>query len=508
MNTAAQTTTATGKPMRVIPATRSRYAPRAQAPNAKKRVAPYARVSTDNDEQLNSYEAQVDHYTRLVQENDQWELVKVYTDEGISATNTKKRDGFNEMVADALAGKIDMIITKSVSRFARNTVDSLVTIRQLKEKGVGIWFEKENIDTLDAKGELLITLMSSLAQEESRSISENVTWGKRKSFADGKISLPYKQFLGYRKGVNGLPEIVEEEAAIVRRIYRHFLEGKSPSWIAKRLTAEGIPTPGGKQNWRPNTVESILTNEKYRGDAMLQKSFTVDFLTKKTKVNEGEVQQYYITDSHPAIIPPEVFEIVQGEIAARKAAGRQNSSAHCFSGKVICGECGGAYGSKVWHSNDAYRRVVWQCNRKYTKGQARCATPHLTDVQLEQAFVKAFSQMLTNKDSVLAAYRQVVKALGDTSALDEELAALGAEAETASQQVRECVEENARSAQDQAVFQQNYGGLFARYEEISARIATLQTDKATRSAKRKKIAEFLRLLERRDELIQAFDEEL
>ena len=209
------------------------------------------------------------------------------TDEGISGTNTKHRIGFNEMIADAMSGKIDLIVTKSVSRFARNTVDSLVTIRKLKEKGVEVYFEKENIYTFDGKGELLLTIMSSLAQEESRSISENVTWGQRKRFADGKVNLPYKQFLGYRKGADGFPEVVPEEAVIVRRIYTRFMEGLTPGAIAKELTADAIPTPSGKQRWQTSTVESILKNEKYKGAALLQKCFTVDFLTKKRKVNEA-----------------------------------------------------------------------------------------------------------------------------------------------------------------------------------------------------------------------------
>ena len=198
--------------VRIIPATPKRHSAQNNNLTAKRRAAAYARVSTDSEEQLTSYEAQVDYYTKFIKERAEWEFVKVYTDEGISATNTKKRDGFNQMIADALAGQIDLIITKSVSRFARNTVDSLVTVRQLKEKGVEVYFEKENIYTLDSKGELLITIMSSLAQEESRSISENVTWGQRKRMADGKVSLPYSQFLGYKKGEDGLPEIVESEA--------------------------------------------------------------------------------------------------------------------------------------------------------------------------------------------------------------------------------------------------------------------------------------------------------
>ena len=258
----------------------------------RRRVAAYARVSTSSEEQLTSYEAQVDYYPRFIQSKPEWEFVRVYTDEGISAVNTKKREGFNQMVRDALDGKIDLIVTKSVSRFARNTVDSLVTVRKLKEKGVEVYFEKENIYTLDSKGELLITIMSSLAQEESRSISENVTWGQRKRFADGKVSLPYSHFLGYRKGDNGLPEIVPEEAETVRWIYSLFLSGKTTGSIASLLTREGVSTPAGKKKWAASTVESILKNEKYKGDALLQKALTVDFLTKKQKKNEGEVPQY------------------------------------------------------------------------------------------------------------------------------------------------------------------------------------------------------------------------
>ena len=242
----------------------------------KRRTAGYARVSTDKDEQFTSYEAQVDYYTKFIKANAEWEFVRVYTDEGISGTSTKRREGFNEMIEDALAGKIDLIVTKSVSRFARNTVDSLTTIRKLKEKGVEVFFEKENIWTLDSKGELLLTIMSSLAQEESRSISENVTWGKRKSASDGKVSIPYKFFLGYDKGPNGTLIINPEQAKIIKRIYRDYMQGKTSWTIAAELTAEGIPTPGGKAIWRTSTVESILTNEKYKGAALLQKTFTVE----------------------------------------------------------------------------------------------------------------------------------------------------------------------------------------------------------------------------------------
>ena len=276
-----------GKNVTVIPATLKMHTGVPVNMAAKKRVAGYARVSTDSDEQYTSYEAQIDYYTKMIKSHSDWEFVEVYTDEGISGTNTKKRNGFNRMIDDALAGKIDLIVTKSVSRFARNTVDSLVTVRKLKEKGVEVYFEKENIYTLDSKGELLITIMSSLAQEESRSLSENVTWGMRKRFADGKVTMPYKHFLGYEKGPDGQPKIVEEEAKVVREIYDMFIEGKSTNAIAKSLTERGIKTPTGKTRWQTCTVYSILQNEKYKGAALLQKEFTTDFLTKKKKTNEG-----------------------------------------------------------------------------------------------------------------------------------------------------------------------------------------------------------------------------
>lgn len=219
------------------------------------------------------------------------------------------------MIADGLDGKIDLIVTKSVSRFARNTVDSLTTIRKLKDYGVEVFFEKENIWTFDGKGELLLTIMSSLAQEESRSISDNITWGQRKCFADGKVNMPFSSFLGYRRGKDGKPEIDPEEAELVRLIYRLFMGGKTITGIATYLTQQGIPTPRKKPRWRDSTVESILTNERYKGDALLQKQFTVDFINKKMKNNEGEVPQYYVTDSHPAIIDRTEWELVQAEMA-------------------------------------------------------------------------------------------------------------------------------------------------------------------------------------------------
>lgn len=283
-----------------------------------KRTAAYARVSTNHEEQITSYAAQVDYYTYYIKGHSDMEFVEVYTDEGITGTSTKHREGFKRMIADALAGNIDFIITKSVSRFARNTVDLLSTIRLLKEHGVEVFFEKENIRTFDSRGELLLSIMASIAQEESHSISENCKWGQRRRFAEGKVTVPFKRFLGYDRGEDGGLVINEEQAAIVRRIYDEFLKGSTPYAIAKALTEDKIPTPGGKEKWSGNVIRSILTNEKYKGDALLQKVFTVDYLTKRKKKNNGEVTRYYVEGSHEPIIPPKVFDEVQAEFERRK----------------------------------------------------------------------------------------------------------------------------------------------------------------------------------------------
>lgn len=367
----------------------------------KRKVAAYARVSTDRDEQLTSYEAQVDYYTNYIKGREDWEFVAVYADEGITGCNTTHRDGFSSMVEDALAGRIDLIITKSVSRFARNTVDSLTTIRKLKESGTECYFEKENIWTFDGKGELLLTIMSSLAQEESRSISENCTWGQRKRFADGKVTVPFKRFLGYDRGEDGNLVVNEEQAVIVRRIYGLFLQGKTPYAIARQLTEEGIPTPGGKKNWGKKTVESILTNEKYKGDALLQKVYTTDFLTKKKKKNEGEVPQYYVEGNHEPIIPPAQFDRVQKEMQRRCGDTDRHGCVSIFSSKIRCGDCGGFYGSKVWHSNDKYRKVIWRCNHKYDDGN-QCSTPHLDEDTIKALYLKALQILGEERDEIFA----------------------------------------------------------------------------------------------------------
>ena len=443
----------------VIPATKDKFTALPTASIAKRRVAAYARVSTDSDEQFTSYEAQIDYYTQYIKKRDDWEFVKVYTDEGISGTNTKRREGFNEMVSDALAGKIDLIVTKSVSRFARNTVDSLVTVRKLKEHHVEVFFEKENIYTFDSKGELLITIMSSLAPE------------------------------------------------VVRMIYRLFLEGKTAAGICKHLMSLGIPTPGGKIKWVQGTVMSILQNEKYKGDALLQKKFTVDFLTKKQKVNEGEVPQYYVEGSHPAIITALDFDRVQAEIARRKSLGRSYSGSSIFASKLICGDCGGFYGKKVWHPNDAYRREVWRCNSKF-KGEARCEAPALDTEVIQRMFLKAYNQLMGSREQIIQACEVIRSVVADFTELDAEIEALNEEIQVVAGLVSQCIKENATSQQSQEEYNKKYNRLVKRYEKAVNRLKKANAEKESRTDRDRDIRIFTAEIEKQPLVLETWDERL
>lgn len=491
----------------VIPPTKCRIPHKAENAVAKRKAAGYARVSTDKDEQFTSYEAQVDYYTQFILKHSDWEFVKVYTDEGISGLGTKKRDGFNEMIADALVGKIDIIVTKSVSRFARNTVDSLTTIRKLKEKGVEVLFEKENISSLDGKGELLLTIMSSLAQEESRSISENVTWGQRKRFSDGKVTLPYKHFLGYEHGPqkDDPPVVNHDQAIVVRRIYQLFMSGKTPYGIATQLTSEGLPTPAGKQRWHTTTVQSILTNEKYRGSARLQKRFTTDFLTGTMKWNEGEVPQYYIEHSHEPIIDPVEWDAVQDEIERRHAIGQAYSGGSVFSAKIVCGCCGRWYGRKTWHSTDKYKSTVWQCNAKYDAGSEKCGTPHITEDEIKRRFLNAYNSVIDNRDEYLIACRAAKTAITDTSKTDEEINRLDCEIEVVTGLVAQLVRDNSSQAQNQDAYNDRYNTYIARYNDLQNQRDALLGIRTDKARKARSMDRFIRELSRRNSLITEFD---
>ena len=437
----------------------------------KRKTAAYARVSTGNEEQATSYEAQVAYYTKFIKSNPKYEFVDVYADDGISGTSTKNRKRFNEMIEDALAGKIELILTKSISRFARNTVDTLMNIRKLKEHGVEVYFEKENIWTFDSKGEVLLTIMSSLAQEESRSISENVTWGKRKRFEDGKYSVGYKHFLGYDRGENGEFIINPEQAETVKRIYRLFLEGYPANLICRDLESWGIKTPAGKDKWQASTILSILTNEKYKGAALLQKYYVTDFMTHRSKKNKGELPRYFIEQAHEAIITPEDWDIVQEEIAARKRVGRAISAQSFMSCKLICEDCGWFYGSKVWHSTDPYRKVIYRCNKKYS-GETKCRTPHLTEAEVKEMFLKAYNEYMSDRDRIIDDAMMLCDTLSDTSELESRLNTRKKELQGTGELYRLLITQNAPST-GTADFQSQEKKLYKEYTRLDEEVAEL-----------------------------------
>ena len=395
------------KNITVLPARKNAARQNNDDEKPKLRVAAYCRVSTDSDEQATSYETQIEHYTSYINGHPDWTLAGIFADDGISGTNTKKREEFNRMVDECMAGNIDMVITKSISRFARNTLDCLKYIRQLKEKSIPVYFEKENINSMDSKGEVMLTIMASLAQQESQSLSQNVKLGLQYRYQQGEIQINCARFLGYTKDENKHLVIVPEEAEIIKRIYREYLEGASMLKIARGLEADAILNGAGKERWHTSNINQILRNEKYIGDALLQKTYTVDFLTKKRVKNNGIVPQYYVEGSHEAIIPREVFMQVQEELVRRRIVHtspngktRTFSSNHCFAQIVICGNCGEVFRRVHWN-NRGKKSIVWRCVSRLENTGLFCDARTVLESTIEQVLVTAINNTLSGKDTFL-----------------------------------------------------------------------------------------------------------
>ena len=464
------------------------------------RVAAYCRVSTLLEQQEGSYEAQVDYYTNKINSNPNWKCAGIFADDGKSATGTAKRDDFNALINACMEDKIDLVLTKSVSRFARNTVDALQNIRKLKEKSIPIIFEKEGVNTMESGGELLITILSSQAQEESRNISENTRWGLTRRFENGQISVNHKKFLGYTKDEDGNLVIVPEEAAIVKRIFREYLEGKSIINIARGLDADGILTVTGLDHWHPGTIDKMLSNEKLCGDACMQKTYTVDFLTKKKIKNDGYVRQYYIEDNHEAIIPKELFHQVQEEKLRRaslhKAAVTRKknkeekekskySSKYILTDLMVCAECGHAYRRQIW-SKYGDKTAVWRCEDRLKQGKkSRCQhSPTIKEAQLHDAVMTAINSVVKNTGEFIGTFREnVIRVIGNystqgvTTEYDEQI-------EKLQQQMLTLIEDNAKQGAISEDFDEEYKQLSEQINELkTARIQMVQAQKKAESYK-------------------------
>ena len=404
-------------------------------------VAAYCRVSTDEEEQETSFEAQIGHYTEKINSNTEWRMVGIFADEGITGTVDRKRPEFLKMIQLCRKKKIDLILTKSISRFARNTVDCLKYVRELKAIGIGIIFEKENIDTMRIDSEMLLTIMSSFAQAESESISKNVSWGIRQSFKSGKVTMNCKHMLGYRKNDSGEPEIVPEEAETVREIYKNYIDGYSLNQIAGHLNDKGITTKCGSK-WSSSSIAGILTNEKYTGDAVLQKTYVMDCISKKRCVNNGELPKYIVKNHHKAIISHTDFDLVQAEMTRRKSKRKvaekltktengKYSAKFALSELLICGECGTPYRRVTWTAK-GFKEIKWRCINRLQYGKKYCHnSPTISEDSLHKAVTKAINQFCAVssevKDILKESLSEVIDPIrnGSIKAAQERLELLG-----------------------------------------------------------------------------------
>lgn len=382
-----------------------------QAVKRQLRVAAYCRVSTEEEEQQSSYEAQCTYYTDKIMTNPEWTMAGIFADEGITGTSTKKRDDFNRMIRKCRQKKIDLILTKSMSRFARNTLDSLKYIRALKELGIGIIFEKENINTLEMDTELIITFMSAFAQSESESISANVRWGKRQAMKEGKTSVNFKKLYGYFLDSEGNPRVDSDKAEVIRGIFNRYLQGASLRMIRQELEAAGIPNPAGSEKWGIDQIRSILSNEKYCGDVLMQKTFIQDCISKKVVKNTGQLPMYLIQNNHPAIVSREVYQAVQAEKARRSATASPSTKTSstgrtCYASKfalserLVCGECGTLYRRCTWKRNGK-TRIVWRCVSRLDYGTKYChQSPTMDEEPLQRAILAAISSVMAPKEKI------------------------------------------------------------------------------------------------------------
>ena len=384
---------------------------KASAVRRQLRVAAYCRVSTDSEEQLTSYEAQRTYYTDKIMSNPEWTMAGLFADEGITGTSAQKRPEFLRMICQCRQKKIDLILTKSVSRFARNTVDSLKYVRILKELGIAVFFEEQNINTLDADNEMLLTIHSAFSQAESETMSSRVKWGKREATREGKAIIQYNRLYGYRRGDNNKPEIIPEQAEVVRRIYQQYLTGASLRMIQDTLEGEQVLNVAGKPEWSLNVIRNILTSEKYCGDVLMQKTYISDCISRKTIRNNGQLPKYLLPDHHEAIVDRQTFDAVQAEMA-RRSAGRSPSrknaptgrtsyaSKYALSERLVCGECGTLYRRCVW-AKRGKKRTVWRCVSRLDYGTKYCHnSPSLDEEPLQRAILTAINSVMRNREDM------------------------------------------------------------------------------------------------------------
>ncbi len=485
----------------------------------QRRVAAYCRVSTNSEEQLTSYTNQKRVYSEMIATRNDWTFAGMYADEGISGTRADKRPEFNKMIKDCLDGKIDYIITKSVSRFARNTVECLEYVRMLKARDIGIFFEEQNIDTLKSDSELYLVIYAGFAQSESESISKNVTWGVRKNFEEGKAIFIYNKWLGYKKGADGMPEIVPEEAKIVERIFNMYLSGMPVNMISDTLRAEKIVIPGKAITFSKTMIMSMLTNERYCGDCILQKTVTVDCIGKVRKKNTGEAPMYYVQNSHPAIISRDIFNRTQEELARRKTkAPMSQKTSITATGKyskfaltdvLICGECGSRYKRVTW-SKKGKKKVVWRCVNRLDYGKKYCEYAlTVEEPDLHRAIVRALNKF-NEKDRF--AYLTLMKAtIGDALGLNggsAEIDLLERKIEGLNRKMLDMVNESVESGKDIENYEEEFRNISEETEALKRRIDVIRKSEADDESVAERISQIQKTIAEREANKDEYDDSI
>ena len=450
------------------------------------RVAAYCRVSTDDEEQLTSYEAQKNYYTDKIMTNKEWTMAGIFADEGITGTSARKRPEFLRMIRQCKQGKIDIVLTKSISRFARNTVDCLNYVRALKELGIAVIFEKENMNTLEIDSEILITMLGAFAQSESESISANVRWGIRQAMKEGKATIQYKYLYGYRKGDDGKPEIIPNQAEVVRKIYDLFLSGTPVRGIQEYLNTSAVPNINGEPKWARSAIDSILTNEKYCGDVLLQKTYIDDCINKKVKKNTGQLPMYLVQNLHEGIISRETFDAAQAELARRSAGkspskknaptGRSRySSKYALSDRLYCGECGTRYQRCTWRNRDGSKRIVWRCVSRVDYGNTYCHdSPTLDEEPLHRAILAAINSTVKGKDSIIYNLKSAMeKELAPVAGQQLSLSEIDSQLEQLSTEFSKALAEASESG-DQAAYSDRFREIMQKQTALKAQRDEIQ----------------------------------
>lgn len=478
------------------------------------RVAAYCRVSTELEEQQNSYQVQIAYYTDLINKKKEWTLAGIFADEGISGTQTKKRTEFNRMIRMCRNKKIDLVITKSISRFARNTVDCLEYVRQLKDLGIGVIFEKENINTLTMTSEFMIALYGSFAQAESESISKNVSWGKEKAYREGKVQFQYKHLLGYKKGADGKPEIIPEEAETVKLIYTMFLDGHSMKNIALILHVKGIHTKTGSTEWRTNTITRILQNEKYVGDALLQKTFTSDCITHKVVKNHGERPMYLVTNHHDPIIDRDTYNRVQQELARRNSKRKisdktvteqgKYSSKYALSELLICGHCGTPYRRTTWAARGK-KQIVWRCLSRLEHGKKYCPdSPTIKEEQLHRGILRAINNYYSCRNDIVRILKANIGSFLECQG-QEEILSVEKRLKEIDQARTDLVNLIASGGCDEDKLDSEFAKLYAEEQGLSERLTMLKSQNKTSEETQAKLDKIMDMIEHEKFELETFD---